>query len=208
MNTTQAYELKTILLGSSGVGKSSLLKRIVSNEFDPITSTTVGCDYNSKHTVCEGKKINVILWDTAGQERFRSLTRMYYTDTNIALLVFDLTNPRTFEDLKMFKSEVIEANEEPVLCVVVGTHLDMLEGGSSEFVDSEVVEEYVEHIHGLYFKVSCSEDNNVATWDNILQSSIRKYITEVNASIIASQEKGETLSSAPRQEENKKKKCC
>lgn len=205
MKSVPTYELKIILLGDTGVGKSTLLKRLVSNVFDPNATSTVGCDYCTTVVNYDAKRVDVTIWDTAGQERFRSLTRMYYSDTNIAFLVFNLNDPKTFDEMKLFHTEVVNANEGPILPVIIGTHLDMVDRETSDIMTSGIVEEYAAEIGAAYFQVSCSNDNIASNWTKILQSSVIKYITEINKNLIAQAEHSDV---ATQEAVPDKKKCC
>lgn len=83
--------LKCVLLGETGVGKSSLASRWVNGLFDPDQGTTIGAAYLTRRVTVYDVTVKIELWDTAGQERYRSLTPMYYRGTNIAIIVFDAT---------------------------------------------------------------------------------------------------------------------
>ena len=92
--------VKITLLGSSGVGKSCIIKRYTDGGFDENSQSTSGANYSQKPLVIENKPIKLDLWDTAGQEKYRSLGRHFYKDAYIVCLVYDITNSQSFEDLK------------------------------------------------------------------------------------------------------------
>ena len=85
------YSFKFILVGDTGVGKTSVINRFVENRFDNNHSFTVGVEFASKNIVINGKVIKMQIWDTAGQEEFKSITRSYYRSSAAALVVFDIT---------------------------------------------------------------------------------------------------------------------
>jgi len=88
-------------MGNTGVGKTSLLQRYTQNKFDPKnTTSTTGAFFVTKKIYVGGCKVRLQLWDTAGQERFRSMAPMYYRGANAALLLYDITNAATFEDVR------------------------------------------------------------------------------------------------------------
>ncbi|KAJ3569354.1 hypothetical protein NP233_g5101 [Leucocoprinus birnbaumii] len=92
---------KIVVMGNSGVGKTSLLQRYTQNKFDPKnTTSTSGAFFVTKKVHVNGLKVRLQLWDTAGQERFRSMAPMYYRGANAALLLYDITNASTFEDVR------------------------------------------------------------------------------------------------------------
>ena len=101
---------KVILLGESGVGKVGLIARFINNSFeDNITSTTGASYYGKTMTFDEydGKSIKFEIWDTAGQEKYRSLTKTFYKDAKVAILVYDITRKESFEELQKYWIEQI-----------------------------------------------------------------------------------------------------
>ena len=110
--------VKVALLGSSGVGKTCIIKRYTEDSFDENSVTTAGASYSQKILNVEGKSIQLDLWDTAGQEKYRSLGRRFYKDAYIICLVYDITNATTFEELKnnWYKDlkEFVENDEEQI----------------------------------------------------------------------------------------------
>lgn len=121
------YLFKFLLLGNSGVGKTSLLCKFVDGTFSRRYITTVGIDFREKrvtYTPLDGggrsQRIQLQLWDTAGQERFRSLTTSFYRDSMGFILVFDLTNHQSFIDVSNWMSqlEVHALSDKPdvILC--------------------------------------------------------------------------------------------
>jgi small GTP-binding protein len=90
------YAFKFILVGESGVGKSSLIERYINRNFVCISDVTIGVEYRYKIINIDNTKIRIEIWDTAGQERFRSITRSYYRDAISAFLVYDITQRISF----------------------------------------------------------------------------------------------------------------
>lgn len=91
--------LKILLVGDSGVGKSSLLLRFTSDKFEANTNPTIGVDFRIKYVTVGGKRVKLTIWDTAGQERFRTLTSSYYRGAHGVIFVYDVTRKETFESL-------------------------------------------------------------------------------------------------------------
>jgi len=94
---------KIVVLGESGVGKTSLLLRYVSNKFTVATKSTIGSDFLNKEITLDGKPINLQIWDTAGQERFQGLGTSFYRGADGVCFVFDVTRRKTFEELAAWK---------------------------------------------------------------------------------------------------------
>ncbi|KAL0920532.1 hypothetical protein M5K25_009673 [Dendrobium thyrsiflorum] len=92
------YSFKILIIGDSGVGKSSLLVSFISNHVDDL-APTIGVDFKIKHLTVGGKKLKLTIWDTAGQEKFRTLTSSYFRNAQGIILVYDVTQRETFTNL-------------------------------------------------------------------------------------------------------------
>ena len=100
--------IKAILLGESMVGKTALIKRIISNTFEETISTN-GPSSNDVDIEINGNTLKLTLWDTAGQEKFRSLNKLYYKGAEIEFLVYSVTDRKSFEELKNYWSQEVKA---------------------------------------------------------------------------------------------------
>ena len=100
--------IKAILLGESMVGKTALMKRIISNTFEETISTN-GPSSNYVDIEINGNTLKLTLWDTAGQERFRSLNKLYYKGAEIEFLVYSVTDRKSFEELKNYWYQEVKA---------------------------------------------------------------------------------------------------
>ena len=99
----QQIKIKVVLIGESGVGKTSIISRYISNSFNPLQNPTTASSYTSKIVEIEnGKKVKFELWDTAGQERYRSIARIFYQNTAVCILVYDITRKTSFEEIKKY----------------------------------------------------------------------------------------------------------
>ena len=97
---TKAY--KIIIIGESGIGKSSLLLQYVDNTFSEQHNMTIGVDFKFKQIKIDDKYISLNIWDTAGQERFRVITSSYYRGAHGVLIVYDVSNDTTFKNIKFW----------------------------------------------------------------------------------------------------------
>ena len=117
--------IKLIIIGDSQVGKSSILTRFVDGEFDENISCTIGVDYKSKILNIDDKSWNITIWDTAGQERFRSLSSCYYRGSHGIILVYDVTNQKSFDNLEIWINEtMLHSTDENVIKLLVGNKID------------------------------------------------------------------------------------
>ena len=106
-----AKTCKVVLLGESGVGKTSIISRFINDTFDEGLVTTTGASYVGQDMVFKDYNNQVIkfeIWDTAGQEKYRSLTQIFYKDAAIAILVYDITNEDSFEEIQNYWYEQIK----------------------------------------------------------------------------------------------------
>ena len=93
---TDSHQIKLLLIGDSGVGKSCCLLRFSEDSFTPSFITTIGIDFKIRTIELDGKRVKLQIWDTAGQERFRTITTAYYRGAMGILLVYDVTDERSF----------------------------------------------------------------------------------------------------------------
>ena len=100
-----AQTSKVVLLGESGVGKTCIIARFINNTFEENLISTTGASYAGKTMTFDeyqGKSIKFEIWDTAGQEKYRSLTKIFYKDAGVAILVYDITRKESFEEIKKY----------------------------------------------------------------------------------------------------------
>lgn len=103
-NNSNTINCKVVMLGEAAVGKTSIINRYINNSFNPDNMSTSGASYASKtmHFEQHSKNIKFDIWDTAGQEKFRSLTKIFYKETSVAVLVYDITRKESFEEVKNY----------------------------------------------------------------------------------------------------------
>ncbi|XP_026877346.1 ras-related protein Rab-18a [Electrophorus electricus] len=117
--------LKLLIIGESGVGKSSLLLRFTDDVFDPELGATIGVDFKVKTLAVDGNRTKLAIWDTAGQERFRTLTPSYYRGAQGVILVYDVTRRETFTKLHNWLSELeIHCTRNELVKMLVGNKID------------------------------------------------------------------------------------
>ncbi|XP_075709535.1 ras-related protein Rab-42 [Rhinoderma darwinii] len=155
------FQFRVLLLGDSGVGKTSLLKRYTEEEFTDTTGPTVGVDFCCRIEEPEaGVKVRLQFWDTAGQERYRAVTRSYYRNAACVILLFDLTAHKTFESIQNWYQEVQErAQPHPLLFLLLGTKSDM---HGQRRVPREEAQSLADSIRAPYLETSARTGSNVA----------------------------------------------
>ncbi|XP_064246105.1 ras-related protein Rab-26 [Passer domesticus] len=121
------YDLafKVMLVGDSGVGKTCLLVRFKDGAFLAGSFiSTVGIDFRNKVLTVDGVKVKLQIWDTAGQERFRSVTHAYYRDAHALLLLYDVTNKASFDNIQAWLTEIHEYAQQDVVLMLLGNKVD------------------------------------------------------------------------------------
>ncbi|XP_028832388.1 ras-related protein Rab-18-B [Denticeps clupeoides] len=117
--------LKILIIGESGVGKSSLLLRFTDDTFDPDQAATIGVDFKVKTIAIDGNRAKLAIWDTAGQERFRTLTPSYYRGAQGVILVYDVTKRDTFSKLDNWLNELeTYCTRNDLVKMLVGNKID------------------------------------------------------------------------------------
>ena len=126
MSTDTIHCFKILTIGESGVGKTCILRRFVENKFLKNHLATIGIDFKTKNIEIDGTPIKLKIWDTAGQERFRNITNQYYKGADGIILVFDVTDQKSFEKIKEWMSQ-IKANTQAdqIGLVLLGNKCDI-----------------------------------------------------------------------------------
>ncbi|VDP20018.1 unnamed protein product [Soboliphyme baturini] len=125
MAKTYDYLFKILLIGDSGVGKTCLLFRFSEDSFNNSFISTIGIDFKIRTIELDGKKIKLQIWDTAGQERFRTITTAYYRGAMGILLVYDITNEKSFDNIKNWIRNIEEHACSDVEKMILGNKSDM-----------------------------------------------------------------------------------
>jgi Ras-related protein Rab-1A len=148
---------KVLLVGDSAVGKSSIFVRYVDNAFNNSYISTIGVDFKIRSIKHKDKSIRLQIWDTAGQERFKSIASAYYKGAHGILLVYDITDSSSFENLHNWINDVRKYNKEDVPIILIGNKIDLKDRAVSE-LDAEMFAS----AHGLeYMETSAKDSINV-----------------------------------------------
>lgn len=148
---------KLLIIGDSGVGKSSLLLRFADNMFSGSYITTIGVDFKIRTVNIDGQRVKLQIWDTAGQERFRTITSTYYRGTHGVIVVYDVTNGESFANVKRWLHE-IEQNCDVVNRVLVGNKNDEPD---RKVVLTEDAQRFAETMGIQLFETSAKDNVNV-----------------------------------------------
>ncbi|SPO35669.1 probable SEC4-like Rab/GTPase [Pseudozyma flocculosa] len=152
------FLIKLLLIGDSGVGKSCLLLRFCDDAWTPSFITTIGIDFKIRTIELDGKRIKLQIWDTAGQERFRTITTAYYRGAMGILLVFDVTDEKSFQNVRTWHSNIEQHASEGVSKILVGNKSDWEE---KRAVTTEQGEELARELGIPYIETSAKSNANV-----------------------------------------------
>ncbi|KPP68297.1 RAB8A, member RAS oncogene family,-like, partial [Scleropages formosus] len=125
MAKTYDYLFKLLLIGDSGVGKTCVLFRFSEDAFNSTFISTIGIDFKIRTVELDGKKIKLQIWDTAGQERFRTITTAYYRGAMGIMLVYDITNEKSFDNIKNWIRNIEEHASADVEKMILGNKCDV-----------------------------------------------------------------------------------
>jgi small GTP-binding protein len=148
---------KVVLLGDSGVGKTCIISRYISGSFDKNIASTNGASYCSKMVKFEelGKNLLLDVWDTAGQEKYRALTKFFYKDASVVILVYDITREESFNNLKNYCYNQLQENCKNVVIGLAGNKCDLYE---EEKVSEVEAREFADKI-GAIFELTSAKNN-------------------------------------------------
>ena len=152
------YLFKYIIIGDSAVGKSNLLLKYAHNKFNEEYQATIGVEFGAKNVEINNKIYRIQIWDTAGQENFRSITRAYYKNSVCALVVYDITNKETFENVQTWIEDCKNQSPKTIFLVLIGNKCDL---ESSRQVTYEEGEELAKRNNMLFFETSALTGKNV-----------------------------------------------
>ncbi|KAG0176906.1 GTP-binding protein of the rab [Apophysomyces sp. BC1034] len=160
---TKVYEIhdylfKLLLIGDSGVGKSCLLLRFADDTYTESYISTIGVDFKIRTIELEDKIVKLQIWDTAGQERFRTITSAYYRGAHGIILVYDVTDQDSFNNVKQWLQEVDRYAAEGVNKLLVGNKSDLTE---SKVVDAEAAKEFADNLSIPFLETSAKSATNV-----------------------------------------------
>lgn len=177
-------ETKVVILGHTGVGKTSMLNQFVRGSFSGQSTATIGAAFMKKTLVINGYQIILQIWDTAGQERFRSMAPMYYRGAHAAVLVFDVTSADTLDKVGGWAEELTgHAADESMVLVLAANKADLKNeiqatddqsGNQSIYPQSlqASAQQYANSIHAAYFETSAKTGDGIEELFNHVASSL------------------------------------
>ena len=149
---------KIVIIGDTYVGKTNILSRYISNEFDPNSNSTIGVELTTKTYNFDNNDVKVQIWDTAGQEKYRSITSSYYKGAQGCLLVYDITKKKSFDNIDKWYSELKSNSDEKIYTMLLGNKSDL---GENREVSIEEAEKKAKNFNIAFMETSAYNGNNI-----------------------------------------------
>ena len=194
---------KIVLIGDSSVGKTNILSKYISDEYDPDTQATIGVELSTKNYTFDNNEVKVQIWDTAGQEKYRSITSSYYKGAHGCLLVYDITRKATFENIDKWLAEIKLSSNNEINMVLIGNKCDLED---KREVSIEEAQNKAKLLNMAFMETSALNGTNVEKAfnelvNNVYQNNKQIFHQDVNIRI-DDKDKGVEIS----QENNTEKK--
>ena len=193
---------KIVLVGDAGLGKTCIISRFINDKFDKAQMTTACpcfCTKILKYPEYK-KKINLDIWDTAGQEIYRSISKLFYKNANVGVLVYDITRLKSFQSIKEYwYNELKENTESKIIFNVVGNKVDLFE---NEEVNDKEAKEFAKSINAGFYLTSAKSNTEIA---NLFIQSGLKFI-DPNWSLESENNNNAEIIDNEDKKENKKEK--
>jgi len=170
MNAEYDFLFKLLLIGDSGVGKSCLLLRFADDTYTESYISTIGVDFKIRTVELDGKTIKLQIWDTAGQERFRTITSSYYRGAHGIIVVYDVTDVDSFNNVKQWLHEIDRYASENVNKLLVGNKSDL---ASKRAVTFEQGKEFADSLGIEFVETSAKNATNVEKAFMAMSSQIK-----------------------------------
>ena len=174
MDSQDDNELKVILLGEAGVGKTNLINISTGGQFNENEQSSSNSTFSMKKLTVKGKSYAIKLWDTIGQEKLRHLTKLFYNDSKIVIFVYDITVKETFEQIKNYWIKDVEEKLGNVVKGIVGNKIDLF---INEQVTEEEGEEFAKSV-GAKFLATSAKTEGPKIFEDLLTQLLEEYLTK------------------------------
>lgn len=196
---------KVVLVGDTGVGKTSIIERYINDKYDENQKTTLVSSYTFKKIDIKkyNKSVSLDIWDTAGQEVYRSLSKNFYLNASIGILVYDISRKASFESIRDYWYEQLKTfGEEKMIFDVVGNKTDLFQ---REEVPENEARNFAKSINAGFHLVSCKDCVGIK---DLFEDCGRKYLEDNDLTKEDSNKKNKNKIVLKGDKKSEKKKCC
>jgi len=196
---------KVVLVGDAGVGKTSIIERYINDKYDENQKTTLVSSYTFKKIDIKkyNKSVSLDIWDTAGQEVYRSLSKNFYLNASIGILVYDISRKASFESIRDYWYEQLKTfGEEKMIFDVVGNKTDLFQ---REEVPENEARNFAKSINAGFHLVSCKDCVGIK---DLFEDCGRKYLEDNDLTKEDSNKKNKNKIVLEKDKKSEKKKCC
>ena len=170
----EEIEVKLILLGDQGVGKTNLINIVTRKGFNINEESTSSASFSILKLKVDDQNYRINLWDTIGQEKYRQLTKLFFNNSKIVIFVYDITVYKSFTDLKSWHQELVEQVGNDIIKGVVANKNDLYE---NEKVKQNEAEEFAESINAKFLSISAKKDLP-EKFEDFIRALLIEYITK------------------------------
>jgi small GTP-binding protein len=194
-------DIKTILVGMSGTGKTNIINAMINQPFDSDQISTQTSSFVDKYIDVNKKKYHIEIWDTAGQEKYRSLTKIFIKDSKIVIFVYDITTMASFEEVDYWVNTVKEILGDIPVYALAGNKKDLF---IKEEVEEDLGREKAEKIGALFKLTSAKTERNQI--NDFLKELLDAYIKKNGGNVQKDENRGKSLDGANDNPNGKKEK--
>ena len=171
---------KIVLIGESGVGKTSIINQYVEETFKEDEESSAGASFSTKKLYLKnGNQITLEIWDTAGQEKFRALTQLFYKEASAAILVYDITRKDSFNQIKEYWiKQVKEKSSNDVIIAIAANKIDLFD---KEEVEEKIAREFALKENAIFMMTSAKNKNGIDELFTIIANKIFKCSDDGNS---------------------------
>ena len=200
--------VKFIIIGDKTVGKSCIINQFIEKQFINEYIPTIGSDKIMKEIEIKGEKLNLEIWDTVGQEQYRTVNKIFIKNAQIALIVYDITNRKSFENLNNWYNLIFEINKNSN--VIVGVTANKTDLYENQVVDSEEGKNFADEKKISFFETSAKDYESI---ENVFIQLSKFYINKVQKIVEEEIERRNSMGLIKNDKNNrdnikKKKGCC
>ena len=200
------FKIKIVVVGDSGVGKTNLIKRFITNEFSENFKATIGVEFMSKTYRINKHLFKIEIWDTAGQERYKSITAVYYKGAKGGIVVYDTTEQTTFDNIDKWMLEIKDKTSKDIKLMIIGNKIDLKD--EREVENEEALKKAVSFGIPLMETSALDATNVKEAFNGLLKEIYKDMKDNLNKPENKFQNDKKGIDINTNEPEKKKSKCC